>query len=129
MGWRGVPLDVGSAMVAAIVIGIAVDDCIHLLSVYQRLRDRGEDPASAMRGAVLRVGRAVVTTSLALALGFFALMLSSWSTIAHFGALTGVAMLAALIAVVAVLPAWMAAVQEAPQRLAHPLPAPPNARR
>lgn len=122
MGWRGVPLDVGSAMVAAIVIGIAVDDCIHLLSVYQRLRGNGEAPGAAMRGAVLRVGRAVVTTSIALALGFFALTLSSWSTISHFGALTGVAMIAALVAVVVVLPAWMA-------RFGAPVPRPIQRRR
>jgi predicted RND superfamily exporter protein len=108
MGWSGAPLDVGSAMVAAVVIGIAVDDSVHLLSVYQRLRQAGQARALAMRNAVLRVGRAVVTTSLALALGFFALTLSSWSTIAHFGALTSIAVLGALAAVVAVLPAWMA---------------------
>jgi predicted RND superfamily exporter protein len=108
MGWSGAPLDVGSAMVAAVVIGIAVDDSIHLLSVYQRLRRAGQERAEAMANAVLRVGRAVVTTSLALALGFFALTLSSWNTIAHFGALTGVAVLGALVAVVAVLPAWTA---------------------
>ncbi len=108
MGWLGAPLDVGSAMVAAVVIGIAVDDCIHLLSVYRRLRTSGRSRADAMGDAVLRVGRAVVTTSLALAVGFFALMLSSWSTIAHFGMLAGLAILGALVAVVAVLPAAMA---------------------
>ena len=107
MGWSGAPLDVGSAMVAAVVIGIAVDDCIHLLSVYQRLRHAGQRRAKAMRHAVLRVGRALVTTSIALALGFFALTLSSWSTIANFGALAGVAILGALFAVIALLPAGL----------------------
>jgi len=109
MGWRGVPLDVGSAMVAAIVIGVAVDDCIHVLSVYRRRRASGLARSVAMAQAVIQVGRAVVTSSIALALGFFALMLSSWSTIAHFGALAGLAILVALVAVVGVLPAWVAA--------------------
>jgi len=108
MGWSGAALDVGSAMVAAVVLGIAVDDCIHVLSVYRESRRAGAERAAAMRTAVLRVGRAVVTTSLALALGFFTLTLSSWSTIAHFGALAGVAIVGALVAVVGVLPAWMA---------------------
>lgn len=111
MGWLGVSLDVGSAMVAAIVIGVAVDDSIHVLSVYQRQRAAGLAAAEAMAQAVMQVGRAVVTTSLALALGFFALTLSSWGTIAHFGALAGLAILVALVAVVAVLPAWVAAWQ------------------
>lgn len=108
MGWWGAPLDVGSAMVAAVVLGIAVDDCIHVLSIYRENRRAALSRSEAMRAAVLRVGRAVVTTSIALALGFFTLTLSSWSTIAHFGALAGVAILGALVAVVAVLPAWMA---------------------
>jgi predicted RND superfamily exporter protein len=109
MGWWGAPLDVGSAMVAAIVIGVAVDDCIHLLSVYESRRSEGLVRADAMAQAVMQVGRAVVTTSLALALGFFALTLSSWSTIAHFGVLAGLAILVALLAVVVLLPAAMGA--------------------
>jgi predicted RND superfamily exporter protein len=94
---------------AAIVIGVAVDDCIHVLSVYQRQRASGLDRSRAMARAVVQVGRAVVTSSIALALGFFALTLSSWSTISHFGALAGLAILVALVAVVGVLPAWVAA--------------------
>ena len=107
MGWWGTPLDVGSAMVAAIIIGVAVDDCIHVLSVYERHRVGGEPRGEAMARSVVQVGRAVVTTSLALALGFFALSLSSWSTIAHFGVLAGFAILVALVAVVVLLPAAM----------------------
>ena len=108
MGWSGTPLDVGSTMVAAVVIGIAADDCIHLLSVYQQLRHAGLSRTGAMHDAVLRVGRALVTTSLALSLGFFALTLSSWSTIAHFGALASIAIAGALVAVITVLPALIA---------------------
>jgi predicted RND superfamily exporter protein len=51
------------------------------------------------------VGRAVVTTSCALALGFSSLGLSSWQTISHFGALSALAVLGALCAVLLVLPA------------------------
>ena len=67
---------------------------------------------------LVQVGRAVVTSSVALALGFFALTLSSWSTISHFGALAGVAIVAALVAVIGVLPAWMAAGQRPTDRYA-----------
>jgi predicted RND superfamily exporter protein len=105
MGWLGAPLDVGSAMVAAIVIGVAVDDAIHLLAQMQKRRQRGDPLASAMHGAARHVGRAVVTTSCALALGFSSLGLSSWQTISHFGALSALAVLGALCAVLLVLPA------------------------
>ncbi len=109
MGWLGASLDVGSAMVAAVVLGIAVDDAIHLLSEYRRHREAGETPAEAMRSAVLRVGRAVATTSIALTLGFAVLTLSSWRTIASFGALSGIAVLGALLSVLVVLPACVSA--------------------
>jgi predicted RND superfamily exporter protein len=105
MGLAGASLDVGSAMVAAVVIGIAVDDAIHLLAQYGRRRAEGSSRPDAMHEAVLHVGRAVATTSIALALGFAALTLSSWQTISAFGGLAATAILCALVAVLVVLPA------------------------
>jgi predicted RND superfamily exporter protein len=107
MGLAGASLDVGSAMVAAVVIGIAVDDAIHLLVQYRRHRVAGAGARLAIRSAVLHVGRAVVSTSMALALGFFSLGFSSWKTISNFGALSGLAILVALLSVLVVLPALM----------------------
>jgi uncharacterized protein len=109
MGLVGTSLDVGSAMVAAVVLGIAVDDALHLLSQYERRLAAGDDPPTAMNRAVLHVGRAVVTTSVALTLGFYALTLSSWRTISSFGALAAAAILLALFAVLLVLPALVSA--------------------
>jgi hypothetical protein len=105
MGFAGIDLDMGTAMVAAIMIGIAVDDAIHLLAQFQRRRALGQDPAPAMEAAVLYVGQAVVTTSLALAAGFFVLTLSSWQSVSSFGFLSGVVILGSLGAVLVVLPA------------------------
>ncbi|MEE8580569.1 MAG: MMPL family transporter, partial [Myxococcota bacterium] len=59
----------------------------------------------AMRDAVRHVGRALVTTSVALALGFSALALSPWQSVASFGLVSAVAILAALAATLWVLPA------------------------
>lgn len=105
MGLVGVRLDVGSAMVAAVVLGLAVDDAVHLLAQYGRRRAAGEAPGPAVEGAVRHVGRALVTTSLALAVGFSALALSPWRSIAAFGGLSAAAILAALAAALLVLPA------------------------
>jgi predicted RND superfamily exporter protein len=105
MGWAGMSLDIGRAMIAAILIGIAVDDAIHLLSQYKIRRSRGDDPEQAIRAAVLHVGRAVVTTSLALSLGFLTLMASAWQTISSFGFFVALAILGALGAALLVLPA------------------------
>jgi predicted RND superfamily exporter protein len=107
MGLVGVPLDVGSAMIAAVVLGIAVDDAIHLLTQYRQLRSAGLERAAAIDGAVLHTGRALVTTSVALAVGFVALGISPWRSVASFGLLAGVAILVALVSVLVVLPALL----------------------
>lgn len=105
MGFLGVNLDVGTAMVAAIVVGIAVDDTVHLLSQYRRRRLAGLEPAEAVRHAIPHVGRALVTTSIALTLGFFTLMVSPWQSVASFGLVAGIAILVALLAALVLLPA------------------------
>lgn len=105
MGHLGIHLDMGTAMVGAIIIGIAVDDVVHILMEYRQRRLRGDAPAPAIEGAVLHTGRAVVTTSLALMAGFFVLLLSSWQSVSSFGFLSGVAITAALIGALVVLPA------------------------
>jgi len=105
MAFFGLALDVGTAMVAAVVIGIAVDDAVHLLVQYRRRRDRGLDADDAIEAALRHVGRALVTTSVALALGFFALLISPWQSIAGFGLVAGIAILSALAAVLVLLPA------------------------
>jgi len=110
MGWAGVPLDVGTAMVATVLLGLAVDDAIHLLSAYRRWRAAGRTPEDAIANAVREVGRALVTSSLALALGFLVLALAPWQSLASFGFVAAVAVLTALASVLAVLPALLTAV-------------------
>jgi len=108
MGLASVPLDVGSAMVAAVALGLAVDNAIHLLSAYRRQRRGGAPPPEAAIEAVLATGRPIATTSLALTAGFFTLLLSSWNSIAHFGAVCGVALGSAALAALLLLPAALA---------------------
>ena len=109
MGWLGLALDVGSAMVAAVVLGLAVDDAIHLLDAYRGRRAAGDAAPLALAASVRRVGRALVTTSLALSLGFSALALSPWQTVASFGSIAAIAILGALAANLLLLPALLVA--------------------
>jgi predicted RND superfamily exporter protein/signal transduction histidine kinase len=105
MGLSGLLLDVGRAMVAAIVLGIAVDDSLHLLSHFRACRLRGMTSTEAMRESILHVGRAVVVTSLAVALGSLALVFSAWQTLSSFGFFVSIALIGALAASLFVLPA------------------------
>ena len=103
MGALGLPLDVATATVAALVLGVAVDDTVHLLAHVQT-----HAPALGMRGALLRssrgAGRAVVLTSAVLALGFSVLLLASVQTVVAFGLLTALAAVAALVGDPVLLP-------------------------
>ena len=105
MGFAGVHLDVGTAMVAAVVIGIAIDDTVHLVTQYRRRRVAGLDAAIAIEQGVAHVARALVTTSAALSLGFLSLLASPWSSVANFGLVAAVAIVVALLADLLVLPA------------------------
>lgn len=109
MGVAGVALDVGSAMVASVVLGLAVDDAVHILSRWTTAVADGAAVVEANRRALVESGRAVVATSLALAVGFATLTFSAWQSIASFGVIAAVAILTALVAAVVVLPALLAA--------------------
>jgi predicted RND superfamily exporter protein/signal transduction histidine kinase len=105
MGWMGNPLDTGTAMIAAIVLGIAVDDSVHVITRYKRHRDTGMRPSVAMSWSLEEVGRALVASSLALSAGFLVMLLSSWGGIAAFGLLSACAIMFALLADLLFLPA------------------------
>jgi predicted RND superfamily exporter protein len=105
MGWLGMSLDVARAMIATIVIGIGVDDAVHLLSHYQQSRKAGSTSRTAIREAVLATGQAIATTSIALTLGFLTLVMSDWQTISSFGFFVALAIMGALIATFFLLPA------------------------
>jgi predicted RND superfamily exporter protein len=120
MGLAGIALDIGSAMVAAVVLGLAVDDAIHLLAAWRRRRRGGDDADLAIAHAVRDVGRPLVTTSLALATGFLALGLAPWQSISSFGLVAGIAILVALLADLLVLPALLVSWARLHRRLASP---------
>ena len=120
MGWWNITLDVGTAMVSAIVIGIAVDDTVHLLFQYRRRRLEGLQATAAIEQSIVNVGQAIVTTSLALTIGLFALVLSPWQSVASFGFLAGLAVAGALIADLTVLPALIVLVSRVQARRGSP---------
>jgi predicted RND superfamily exporter protein len=104
MGLLGIPLDLMTINIAAISIGIAVDDTIHCLHRYLReFRKDGDYRASMVREHA-SIGRALFYTTLAISLKFSILALSSFIPTIYFGLFTGIAMLAALVADLTLLP-------------------------
>lgn len=114
MGWTGIPLDIGTVTIAAIVLGIAVDDTIHILHGFQHRISLGERPEAAVRETVLATGKAVVSTCIMLVFGFGILTLSSVSSVAYFGILSGMSLLAGLLCEFLVTPVLLLAVYRHP---------------
>jgi len=111
MGMLGIPLNPGTAMVAVIAIGIAIDSTIHLLSRYNKLSRSSGDAVHAAQLTVREESLPMIATSVALALGFGILLASDFAIIGQFGALSAATMLFALFANLIVTPLVMARVR------------------
>jgi len=98
MGWTGISLDYNKATIAAIALGISVDDTIHLMSRFHHEFGIHRNYQKAMREALSDVGRALVITSVALVLGFLAMSFSELRSQAFYGLLLASALVTALIA-------------------------------
>lgn len=111
MGLFDIPLNPGTATVAVIAIGIAIDDTIHLLSTYAQESRRTPDRALAIRRTLAHQAIPAVSTSIALMAGFLVLQGSTFAIIAQFGLLAAIAMIAALVADLIVTPVLMSFVR------------------
>jgi len=111
MAFLGKPLSVVSAMIGTVMLGVIVDDTIHMLGFIQDGMDRGLKTAAAVRKAMEDVGRAVLTTSVVLSLGFAGGLLGELETTKEFaqmaGAVVGLALLCDLILLPAAVQMFM----------------------
>jgi hypothetical protein len=104
MGWLGIPLDIMTITIAAITIGIGVDNTIHYIHRVREEFALDGDYWAAVERSHGSVGRAIYYTSITVTLGFSILVLSNFIPTIYFGLLTGMAMLIALIANLTLLP-------------------------
>ncbi|MBI1901987.1 MAG: MMPL family transporter [Planctomycetia bacterium] len=104
MGWLGVKINMGAVMIAAVSIGMSIDSSIHYLIGYQRLRASGHESIEALRRVQETVGRAASLSTLALIVGFSALVVSEFVPTIYFGSLVSLAMLGGLCGNVVFLP-------------------------
>jgi len=104
MGWLGIPLDIMTITIAAIVVGIGVDDCIHYVHRYMREFEVDRDYRAAMYRCHSSIGRAMYYTTVTVVVGFSTLTLSNFNPSIYFGLLTVLAMIAAVVGALLLLP-------------------------
>ena len=107
MGLAGLPLDLMTITIAAIVIGIGVDDTIHYVHRFRQELARAPDYRSALHASHGSIGHALYYTSLTVIAGFSVLSLSNFTPTIYFGALTALSMALALLANLTLLPALL----------------------
>ncbi len=105
IGLIGIPLDMMTITIAAITIGIAVDNSIHYIYRFKEEFNNFNDYKKTLEICHSTVGRAILNTSITIVFGFSILVLSKFIPTIYFGIFTGIAMLLAMISVLTLLPA------------------------
>ncbi len=115
MGWLGVPVNVGTAMIAAVSMGLTIDASIFYLYGYRKSRAEGRPLSEALRETHQGFGRALVFGTLALVVGFSVLAMSRFIPLVYFGVLVSLAMLGGLIGNLLLLPLLLPLVDKDPK--------------
>ena len=104
IGLMNIPLDMMTITIAAITIGIAVDNSIHYIYRFKEEFNKIKDYNKTLDKCHKTVGIAILNTSITIVFGFSILVLSNFIPTIYFGVFTGVAMLLAMISVLTLLP-------------------------
>jgi predicted RND superfamily exporter protein len=122
MGLVGIRLDIATVTIAAVVLGIIVDDTVYVLYRFRRELAQGSSFEDAVREVARASGVAVVSTSIIFCVGFLVVAFAGASSISSVGLLTAVAIAAALLGDLLLLPALASFLLEG--RRSRPAPSP-----
>jgi len=104
LGWAGLKMNMGAAMIAAVSMGMSVDSSIHYFSAFRHARREGKNVHDAITQCQQSVGLAMIFTTVALIVGFGVLITSEFVPTIYFGALMSLAMLGGMLGNLIVLP-------------------------
>ena len=105
LGLLGIPLDLNNLLVASISLGIAVDDTIHLLHHFQVSYRENQNTEKAIFDAVRHAGRAMLSTSVLLCVGFSVYLFASTTAVSRFGVVISATVMVALLVDLILCPA------------------------
>jgi hypothetical protein len=97
MGWLHISLDTATASIASIVLGIAIDDTIHYIYHYKKLKDSGLPAQTARLMTTAHVTPAIILTGLLLVCGYSFMLFASLKTVKFFGLLTAIAIVSGIL--------------------------------
>lgn len=104
MGWAGIPVNIGTAMISSDTMGLTIHDSIFYLSAYRRARQSGLDYRGALSEVQTEVRRPLIYSNIALILGFLVLTTSHFVPLIYFGALVSTAIAGGLLVNLLLIP-------------------------
>jgi len=126
LGWSGLSLNVNTSVIAAIAIGIGVDNCIQYLVRFQRCRKEGLSPRAAARQSLTRAGVPMSAAASVVALGFLIFGLSRFAPVSQFGLLSAFVMGFNLVTNLLLLPTLLLVVHGSSRATEGPAPISPR---
>src|SRR5690554_150820 len=112
MGFTGISLDLVTALLSSVMIGVGIDYTIHFLWRYRKEYARCLNSDQALATTLLTAGRGIVFNAFSVMLGFSVLMLSGFTPLRFFGILVVAALMACLLSALLLVPALI--------KLSHP---------
>jgi predicted RND superfamily exporter protein len=109
MGAAGIRVDAATATIAAVVLGLVVNDTVHFLHRLSREFERHASWAEALGATLAGTGHAIVLTTVVMTLGFSVFALSAVASLAHFGLLIALGMAIGMLTDLLLLPALVMA--------------------
>ena len=106
MSMLKIPLDIATVMIAAISIGIGIDNSIHFILNYRKKLTENVSPKEAVLYTLSYTARPMLFTSLALILGFTVFIFSSFRPVSFFGILIAISMFNCIFATLFILPSF-----------------------
>ena len=105
MGWTGIPLDISSALLSSIMVGVGIDYTIHFLWRYKHERLLGADSFGAVKKTLSTTGRGITINAFSVMMGFLVLFISDFASLKIFGFLIVFSILVCLLSALIVVPA------------------------
>jgi len=117
-------LNLFTQMFAVILIGMGIDYSIHIISIYNEMRHRGESMSDAMKSTMLKSGAGILTSGFTTASAFFTLMVSNSRGMKEMGLMLGIGILACMLSSLLILPSLIVTREKISARLRKKSPIP-----
>jgi hypothetical protein len=105
MGWRGIPLNLTTSLVASVVLGLAVDNAVQFIVRFRRVQPEAGGVRAAIIESLRLSGRPIIYANVALAAAFAIFTFSNFEPVKAFGLLSAVTILGCLVEDLVLLPA------------------------